>query len=72
MDGRFTGLTTRLPARAGALPELDPLMRLDTGAGLLALRTTQADFNGGAGLAGNSSPGVALADLGFTGEKTSR
>ena len=68
-DGRFTGLTTRLPGTGAALPELDPLLRLDTGAGLLALRTTQADFNGGAGLAGNSSPGVALADLGFTGDE---
>jgi arabinan endo-1,5-alpha-L-arabinosidase len=68
-DGRFTGLTARLPGTGAGLPELDPLLSLDTAAGLLSLRTTQADFNGAAGLPGNSSPGVALADLGFTGDE---
>jgi beta-xylosidase len=67
--GRFTGLTARLPGTGAALPELDPHLNLDTGAGLLALSTTRADFNGAAGLDGNSSPGVALADLGFTGDE---
>jgi hypothetical protein len=36
---------------------------------VLALRTTRADFNGAAGLDANSSPGAALADLGFTGSE---
>jgi hypothetical protein len=51
-----------------ALSESDPNLRLDAGSGLLFLGTTRADFNGAAGLDTNSSPGVALADLGFTGE----
>jgi beta-xylosidase len=68
-NGVFTGLTTRLPGTGSALPELDPNLRLDAGSGVLALSTTRADFNGAAGLEGNSSPGVALADLGFTGDE---
>jgi arabinan endo-1,5-alpha-L-arabinosidase len=67
-SGVFTGLTARLPGTGTALPESDPNLHLDTGAGVLSLRTTRADFNGGAGLDASSSPGVALADLGFTGE----
>jgi beta-xylosidase len=67
-NGVFSGWTTRLPGTGAALPESDPNLRLDTAAGLLFLNTTRADFNGAAGLAHNSSPGVALADLGFTGE----
>ena len=65
--GQFTGLTTRLPGTGTALPEADPNLRLDTAAGVLALSTTRADFFGRAGLAATSSPGLALADLGFTG-----
>jgi len=68
-NGRFTGLTTRLPGTGAALPELDPHLSLDTAAGSLMLSTTQADFNGAAGLDGNSSPGVSLSDLGFTGDE---
>ena len=66
-NGLFTGLTARLPGTGSTLPALDPNLTLDTAAGLLALRTTRADFNGGAGLDINSSPGVALTDLDFTG-----
>jgi beta-xylosidase len=66
-NGVFTGLTTRLPGTGGALPSLDPNLLLDPTAGLLKLSTTRGDFNGGAGLAGTSTPGIALADLGFTG-----
>lgn len=66
-EGRRTGLTTRLPGTGTALPEHDPNLRLDAGAGVLNLQTTQADFNGAAGLGTNSSPGVSLTDLGFTG-----
>jgi Putative Ig domain len=66
-SGVFTGLTTRLPGTGAALPALDPTLRLDAAAGVLALDTTRADFNGAAGLETNSSPGAALADLGFTG-----
>jgi len=66
--GRFTGLTARLPGTGGSLPVNDPLLTLDTaGAGGLALTTTQSDYNGSAGLAGNRSVGLALAELGFTG-----
>ncbi len=65
--GQFTGFTTRLPGMGAALPPQDPNLLLDPAAGLLKLTTTRADFFGGAGLAGNSAPGVALAELGFTG-----
>lgn len=65
--GQFTGLTARLPGTGGALPALDPNLWLDPARGVLELRSTQADFNGRAGLTANSSPGVALAGLGFTG-----
>lgn len=68
-NGVFTGLTTRLPGTGTALPASDPNLLLDTAAGLLALRTTRADFNGAVGLPGNSSPGVALSELGFTGNE---
>lgn len=67
VNGLFSGFTTRLPGTGTALPELDPNLRLDPGADLLALGTTRADFNGAAGLDTNSSPGVALGELGFTG-----
>lgn len=69
VNGLFTGLTSRLSGTGGSLPELDPNLRLEPTAGLLALSTTRADFNGAAGLDANSSPGVALADLGFTGSE---
>ncbi len=66
--GRFTGLTARLPGTGAGAPLNDPLLNLNTaGAGVLALTTTQSDYNGGAGLAGNRSVGLALAELGFTG-----
>ena len=45
------------PARAAALPELDPNLRLDPAAGVLALSTTRADFNGAAGLDDEQQPG---------------
>jgi hypothetical protein len=67
VNGLFTGFTGRLPGTGAALPELDPHLRLDGALGLLNLGTTQADFNGAAGLDANSSPGAALGDLGFTG-----
>jgi hypothetical protein len=69
VNGLFTGLTTRLPGTGTALPALDPNLRLDPAEGVLALTTTRADFNGAAGLDTNSSPGVALADFGFTGSE---
>ena len=56
-NGAFTGLTTRLPGTGVAVPDLDPNLRLDTAAGVLALSTTRADFNGAAGLAGEQQPG---------------
>lgn len=66
--GRFTGLTARLPGTGGGAPVNDPLLNLNTaGTGVLALTTTQSDYNGGVGLAGNRSVGLALAELGFTG-----
>jgi arabinan endo-1,5-alpha-L-arabinosidase len=68
-NGLFTGLTTRLPGTGTAVPALDPNLRLDPTGGVLALKTTRADFNGAAGLDANSSPGVALADFGFTGSE---
>jgi len=66
-SGQFTGFTARLPGTGSALPTFDPNLRLDTADGVLELVTTQGDFNGQAGLASTSAPGVALADLGFTG-----
>ncbi|MDQ8205519.1 family 43 glycosylhydrolase [Pelagicoccus sp. SDUM812003] len=68
VDGAATGFTHRLPGTGGDLPELDPLVELDTSAGALKVQTTTSDFFGGAGLAGASMPGVSLAGLGFGGE----
>jgi arabinan endo-1,5-alpha-L-arabinosidase len=68
-NGVFTGFTTRLPGTGAALPESDPNLQLDPASGVLVLRTTQADFFGRAGLPGASSPGVALAALGYTGSE---
>jgi hypothetical protein len=69
VNGQFTGLTTRLPGTGAELPDADPNLRLDTAAGVLALSTTRADFFGRAGLPANSSPGVTLQNLGFTGSE---
>jgi arabinan endo-1,5-alpha-L-arabinosidase len=68
-NGQFTGLTTRLPGTGTALPEFDPNLRLDPTRGVLALTTTRADFFGGVGLTGASSPGMTLAELGFSGNE---
>lgn len=66
--GVFTGLTARLPGTGASVPANDPLLSLETaGAGALAITSTQADYNGGAGLAINRSVGVALSSLGFSG-----
>jgi beta-xylosidase len=65
--GQFTGFTARLPGTGSALPAFDPNLRLDTAEGVLELVTTQSDFNGQGGLSIASVPGIALADLGFTG-----
>lgn len=66
--GAFTGLTARLPATGSAAASPDPLLLLETaGSGALALTSTQADFNGGGGLASSRAVGLALAELGFTG-----
>jgi hypothetical protein len=45
----------------------DSLLTLNTGGGALAMVSTQSDFNGGAGLAIGSMPGVNLSTLGYTG-----
>jgi arabinan endo-1,5-alpha-L-arabinosidase len=66
-SGQFTGFTSRLPGTGSALPAQDPKLRLDTTDGVLELATSQSDFNGQAGLPAASAPGIALADLGFTG-----
>lgn len=66
--GLFTGLTARLPGTGTAVPAWDGALALETaGTGALALTSTQADFNGGAGAAVNRSVGLALSELGFTG-----
>ncbi len=66
--GVFTGLTARLPGTGSAAPASDGALALETaGTGALALTSTQADFNGGAGAAVNRSVGLALGELGFTG-----
>ena len=66
--GVFTGFTARLPGTGASVPLNDPLLALETaGAGALALTTSQADFNGGAGLAINRSIGLALSSLGYDG-----
>ncbi len=65
--GTFTGMTARLPGTGGSVPTNDPLLALNPAAGVLALTSSQADYNGGAGLATNRSVGLALAELGFTG-----
>jgi arabinan endo-1,5-alpha-L-arabinosidase len=69
VQGQFTGFTARLPGTGAALPSNDPKLQLDTANSKLVLTTTQADFNGRTGLPGNSSPGLALAELGFTGSE---
>lgn len=68
MNGQFTGLTRRLPGTGGALAaDQDANLRLDLSNSHLELTTTQADYNGRNGLATNTSPGIALSELGFTG-----
>ena len=67
-NGLFTGFTTRLPGTGAALPELDPDLRLDRSGSLLALAHDAGRLQRRrAASTRNSSPGVALADLGFTG-----
>lgn len=66
-EGTFTGLTARLPGTGTMLPPQDPNLQLDPGMGTLGLATTQGDFNGGAGLATTSAPGLSLSELGLTG-----
>ena len=65
--GVFTGFTARLPGTGSSVPAYDPLLSLSTASGVLARTTTQADYNGSAGLAANRSVGLALSSLGFTG-----
>jgi arabinan endo-1,5-alpha-L-arabinosidase len=65
--GADTGFSTRLIGTGGSLPTNDPNLTLNTGGGVLTLTTQQSDFNGGAGLAIGSMPGVNLSTLGFTG-----
>lgn len=70
VDGQFTGLTRRLPGTGAALPAgPDSNLRLNTVASQLELSSTSADYNGRNGLPTNTSPGVALSELGFTGSE---
>ncbi|ATC64419.1 hypothetical protein CMV30_10880 [Nibricoccus aquaticus] len=68
-SGQFTGLNARLPGTGASVAANDPNLTLNTGSGKLDLRTTRADLNGRTGLAANSSPGVALNTLGFSGSE---
>lgn len=68
-EGNFTGLTARLPGTGTVLPARDPNLLLDPATGTLSLASTRGDFNGGAGLASTSSPGLALGELGYTGSE---
>ena len=70
--GVGTGFTTRLPGTGGGLPANDPNLTLDTGAGVLNMKSQQADYNGAAGLGINSAPGVNLSSLGFSGDQDFR
>ncbi len=65
--GVFTGFTARLLGTGMNVPTNDPLLALSASGGSLALTTTQADYNGSAGLGINRSVGLALSSLGFTG-----
>lgn len=68
--GQFTGLTRHLPGTGTALPAgPDSNLRLNTAASQLELTSTLADYNGRNGLPTNTSPGVALSELGFTGSE---
>jgi|GEM_PF-739529 len=67
-NGQSTGLTQRLPGTGTALPAgPDAHLHLNPGASQLELTSTLADYNGRNGLPMNTSPGVALSELGFTG-----
>jgi len=66
-DGDPTGLTARLSGTGTALAEQDPKLNLDTAQGVLEIESSQADFNGQAGVAEVSAPGRNLSDFGFTG-----
>lgn len=65
--GQSTGFTRRLAGTGGQIPGNDPNLRLNNADGHLLLGSTRSDFNGQAGMGINSSPGIALSDLGFTG-----
>ncbi|MBK1878345.1 glycoside hydrolase family 43 protein [Pelagicoccus mobilis] len=67
--GNATGLSTRLSGTGIGYNQSDPNLTLDLGNAALLLESTQADFNGQAGVTTTSAIGVKLSDLGYTGEE---
>lgn len=67
--GTLTGLTARLTGTGANLAANDPKLTLNTATGVLNLRTSQADFNGQAGVAQASAVGHLLSEFGFTGSE---
>ncbi|HMP83080.1 MAG TPA: hypothetical protein PKA41_10305, partial [Verrucomicrobiota bacterium] len=67
-NGVGTGFTARMDGTGASLPANDTNLVLNTGAGVLQMRSSAgADFNGQAGMAVASVPGVWLSTLGFSG-----
>ncbi|MBD5778868.1 glycoside hydrolase family 43 protein [Pelagicoccus sp. NFK12] len=67
--GKSTGLTARLSGTGASYTVNDPNLTLDEANGQLLLKSTQADFNGQAGVASASAVGVAFSELGYTGSE---